>query len=230
MKYEKKKILLLILFILLTTLIYMIWLKDFLTFEQFKIYRAELIQWVQGHMWESVILYIVLYLLIAGLSLPGLPVLTMAGAFVFGIIPATIYVLLAATTGAFIAFLLSRYLIGEWVQKKYKKHLITFNRQVDQHGKYYLLTLRLMPLFPFTWINLFCGLTPIKKMTFLWITFLGIFPGTLLNAYIGSLAGHINSPQEILSGGIFIGFFLLGLLAMIPVFYKHLARISHKRS
>ena len=148
----------------------------------------------------------------------------MAGAFVFGIWPAVVYVNISATVGAVMAFLLARYLLGDWVQNRFKDKLTGFNRQVEKNGVYYLLTLRLMPLFPFTWINLFCGLTTIRLVTFLWTTCLGILPGTVVFVYAGSQLGQINSPGELLSPGVLLAFFLLGIFALFPVIVKRLKK------
>jgi uncharacterized membrane protein YdjX (TVP38/TMEM64 family) len=224
MSYEKKKLILLGLLIFLVILLYFLWFKDFLTFERLKAYRSDLYVFVRGHMLTCVIGFIFIYIIVAGLSLPGSPVLTMAGAFVFGIFGAVVYVIIGATIGAVTAFSLSRYLVGDWVQARYKDKLTTFNRQVQQDGVYYLLTLRFMPLFPFTWINLFSGLTKMRLFTFLWTTSLGILPGTVVNAYAGSQLGRINSPEELFSSRILIAFFLLSVFALMPVIVKRLRK------
>lgn len=220
MKNEKKRLILLGLLIFLVILLYFLWFKDFLTFERLKAYRGDLYEFVKSHMLVCVIGFIFIYIIVAGLSLPGSPVLTMAGAFVFGVFGAVVYVIIGATIGAVTAFSLSRYLVGDWVQARYKDKLATFNRQVEQNGVYYLLTLRLMPLFPFTWINLFSGLTKMRLFTFLWTTALGILPGTVVNAYAGSQLGRINSPGELFSSRVLIAFFLLGVFALMPVIVK----------
>jgi uncharacterized membrane protein YdjX (TVP38/TMEM64 family) len=224
MKHENKKLVLLGLLIFLVVVLYFLWFKDFLTFERLKVYRSELYDFVRGHMLVSIIGFIFIYIVVAGLSLPGSPVLTMAGSFVFGVFGAVVYVNIGATIGAVTAFSLSRYLVGDWVQARYKNKLTIFNQQVEQNGVYYLLTLRLMPLFPFTWINLFSGLTKMRLFTFLWTTSLGILPGTVVNAYAGSQLGRINSPEELFSSRVLIAFFLLGLFALLPVIVKRLKK------
>jgi uncharacterized membrane protein YdjX (TVP38/TMEM64 family) len=224
MKHEKKRFILLGLLIFLVILLYILWFKDFLTFERLKAYRGDLYAFFRGHMVISVIGFIFIYIMVAGLSLPGSPVLTMAGAFVFGVFGAVVYVIIGATIGAVTAFSLSRYLVGDWVQARYKDKLTTFNEQVEQDGVYYLLTLRFMPLFPFTWINLFSGLTKMRLVTFLWTTSLGILPGTVVNAYAGSQLGRINSPEELFSPRVLIAFFLLSVFALMPVIVKRLRK------
>jgi uncharacterized membrane protein YdjX (TVP38/TMEM64 family) len=81
-----------------------------------------------------------------------------------------------------------------------------------------------MPLFPFTWINLFSGLTKMRLFTFLWTTSLGILPGTVVNAYAGSQLGRINSPGELFSTRVLIAFFLLGIFAFMPVVVRWLKK------
>lgn len=224
MNDEKKRLILLALLIFLVILLYFLWFRDFLTFERLKAYRSDLYDFVRGHLVISIIVFIFIYIVVAGLSLPGSPVLTMAGAFVFGVLGAVVYVNIGATIGAVTAFSLSRYLVGDWVQARYKDKLTTFNRQVEQDGVYYLLTLRFMPLFPFTWINLFSGLTKMRLFIFLWTTSLGILPGTVVNAYAGSQLGRINSPGELFSYRVLIAFFLLGVFALMPVIVKRLRK------
>jgi len=228
MKYEKRKFVILALSVILTIILYHFVLKDILTFEQLKAYRNDLVDFVRVNFWISITVFILIFILVAGLSLPGSPVLTMAGAYVFGIVPAVIFVNIGATAGAVIAFFISRFLLGDWVQSRFHSKLKHFNSQVRQNGIYYLLTVRLMPLFPFTWINLFSGLTKMKISTFIWTTSLGIIPGTLLNAFAGKQLSNIDSPNDLFSPGVLSAFFLLGLFALLPVFYHRWKRKRHR--
>ncbi len=224
-KKYKKRLIFLVLLVFLVVFFYIFGMKEYLSFEKLKAYRADLYVFVQRHFLVSVIGFIVIYILIASLSMPGAPVLAMAGGFVYGFIQTAAIVNIAATIGATTAFLLSRYLVGDWVQTRFKEKLQTFNRQFEKDGVYYLLTLRFAPIFPFTWVNLFCGLTNIRILTFLWTTALGILPGTLLICYTGSQLGQINSPKDLLSPGIWIAFILLSIFAFLPVVYKKLRKL-----
>ena len=223
-KKYKKRLIFLVLLVLLVAFLYISGMNEYLSFKKLKSYRADLYVFVHQHFLISIIGFFVIYILIASLSMPGAPILAMAGGFVYGVFQTTAIVDIAATIGATIAFLLSRCLVGDWVQNRFKDKLQTFNRQFEQDGVYYLLTLRFAPIFPFTWINLFCGLTNISIITFLWTTALGILPGTLLAAYTGSQLGQINSPKDLLSPGIWIAFILLSIFAFLPVIYKKLKR------
>ena len=96
----------------------------------------------------------------AGLSLPGAVILTLAGGFLFGFVWGTLFVNLGATTGATLAFLASRYLLRDWVERKFGKWLEPGSAGFYAKDAFsYLLTLRLIPLFPFFVVNLVSGLT-----------------------------------------------------------------------
>lgn len=217
MKKYRKRLLILLAFIVVIIAVYKIGLADYLTFETLKAYKTDIQRYVSSHFVLSVLLFVVVYITVTGLSLPGATILTLSGGFVFGTIPAAIFVNIGATIGATIAFLLARYLLGEWVQARFQDQLLKFNREMDRYGKYYLLTLRFAPLFPFMWINLFSGLTKIPAWTYIWTTSLGIIPGSLVYAHTGNQLSRIDSLGDIVSAGILIAFILLSLLAFTPV-------------
>jgi uncharacterized membrane protein YdjX (TVP38/TMEM64 family) len=217
---NKKRLFLLVLLFLVIVLLYQFVLKDRLTLEQFNLYRVEIRGYVDNHYIFSVSLYLLLYIVIAGLSLPGLPVLTVMGGFAFGAVAGALYTCSAATTGAVIAFLLSRYLVGEWVQERFKNKLDRINTRLDEEGVYYLLALRLMPPVPFTWLNLACGLTSLRLSGYIWATALGIFPATFLVSNVGAQLGTVASVKDFFSTSVLLAIGLLSILALLPVLGK----------
>ena len=110
----------------------------------------------------SVLTYIGVYIFTVSLSIPGATVLTIAGGFLFGAVWATLFINIGATCGACINFLLARYFFGESVQKKYSTGLFKFNKEFKENGIFYLLFVRLVPIFPFFLINIAGGFTKIK--------------------------------------------------------------------
>jgi uncharacterized membrane protein YdjX (TVP38/TMEM64 family) len=213
---QHKKILLLIFLISAVALVRFSGIGDVLSFENLKREREHLAALVQAHYLLSVVYFITIYIVVASLSIPGAEVLTLAGGFLFGTLPATLYVNVGATTGATVAFLAARYLLGNWLQRKYQEKLGAFNEKMKKNGSRYLLSLRLVPVFPFFLINLLSGFTNVSVKTFAWTTALGIIPGTAVFAYAGRQIGSINSPSEILSAGIIIAFAVLALFALLP--------------
>jgi len=159
--------------------------------------------------------YMLVYIIMTALSLPGATVLTLAGGAVFGIFTGVIIVSFASTIGATIAFLFSRYMFRDWVQAKFSNKISAINEGVKKEGGVYLFTLRLVPVFPFFMINLIMGLTPISTGLFYTVSQIGMFPGTIVYINAGTQLAKIDSLGGILSPGLLFAFALLGLFPLI---------------
>jgi uncharacterized membrane protein YdjX (TVP38/TMEM64 family) len=195
-------------------------LGRYLSLETLKQHRDQLLLFTDTHYAASILLFIVTYIVVAGLALPGAVILTLAGGFLFGSVLGTVFVNLGATTGAVLAFLASRYLLHDAVEQKFGKWLGPFQEGFAKNGFSYLLTLRLIPLFPFFVVNLVSGLTRVNVGTYAGATAIGIIPGSFVYAYAGRQLGSINSLKEIASPNVIGAFVLLGLFALIPIVYK----------
>jgi uncharacterized membrane protein YdjX (TVP38/TMEM64 family) len=174
----------------------------------------------------------VLYVAITGLSLPGAAIMTLAYGWMFGFWPALILVSLSSTAGATVAFLMSRYLLRDVIQRRFSRQLAGFNSAFERDGAFYLFTLRLIPAVPFFVVNAGMGLTPISVRTFWWVSQLGMLPATILYIYAGtSLPGldELKNPSvtKILSPQLLIAFTVLGLF---PLFVKKIAARFAKSS
>ncbi len=199
-----------------------------LSLESLQSNAGKLVQYSNQNYLLSVLAYIVIYIVVTGLSLPGATILTLAGGFLYKVFFTVIYVNIAATTGAMLAFLFARYIAGQWIQQRYGDKLAKFNEEVDRNGAYYLLTLRLIPIFPFFLINTFAGLTNVPLRTFLWTTSLGIFPGSLVYAYAGQQLGRIKAVQDIFTGQVLLAFLLLAAFAVLPVIINRIKKTKQK--
>lgn len=160
------------------------------------------------------------YVAVTGLSLPGAAALSLAYAWLFGFVPTVILVSFASTTGASIAFLLSRYLFGDAMQKKYADRLVSINQELDADGPFYLFTLRLIPAVPFFVINVVMGLTRIPLRTFWLVSQIGMLPGTMAYVYAGSSVPDLQTLNErglsqLLSRDLLLAFVVLGTLPLI---------------
>jgi uncharacterized membrane protein YdjX (TVP38/TMEM64 family) len=216
MSKQRKRIVLLALFIAAIVLLRYTPLGALFTFENLKQHRDSLSLSVQDHYGLSVAGFIALYVLVTSLSLPGAAVLTLAAGFLFGTLAGTLYVNVGATMGASVAFLSARYFLGKGLQEKYQSQLRKFNTEIERSGTSYLLTLRLIPVFPFFLINFLSGLTTIPLRTFIWTTSLGIIPGTVVYAFAGRQIGSLDSLSDILSKRVIAAFVVLALFALIP--------------
>jgi uncharacterized membrane protein YdjX (TVP38/TMEM64 family) len=195
-------------------------LGRFLSLTALKDNRDSLLAFTDANFMAAVAIFIGAYAMMAGLSLPGAVILTLAGGFLFGAGWATVFVNVGATTGATVAFLTARYLLRDTVEQKFGKWLGPFQEGFAKNAFSYLLTLRLIPLFPFFVVNLVSGLTRVSVGTYVAATALGIIPGSFVYAYAGRQLGTVNSLKEIASPNVIAAFVLLGLLALVPVIYK----------
>ncbi len=201
-------------------------LGRFLSLAALKENRDGLLAFTEANFAAAVGIFIVAYAIVTGLSLPGAVILTLAGGFLFGAVFATLFVNIGATTGATLAFLTARYLLRDTVEQKFGKWLGPFQEGFAKNALSYLLTLRLIPLFPFFVVNLVSGLTRVNVGTYVAATAIGIIPGSFVYAYAGHQLGSINSLREVASPNVLAAFGLLGLLALVPVVYKRFAAKS----
>lgn len=110
----------------------------------------------------SWLIFLVVYVVVTALSIPGAAVMTLAGGAIFGFVTGLLLVSFASAMGATLAFLVARYLLRDWVQQRFGDRLKTINQGIEKDGAFYLFTLRLVPVFPFFLINLVMALTPLK--------------------------------------------------------------------
>ena len=167
-----------------------------------------------------------LYVVAALLSLPGISLLTIGAGAIFGFFKGFILVSFASTIGATLAFLMSRYLFKDVVQKKFSSQLQKINTGVEQEGAFYLFTMRLIPLIPFFLINLLMGLTSIKTATFYIVSQIGMIPVSAIFTYSGNQLAQIETLKDVLSPQLLLAFALLGIF---PIAAKKLVAVYRRR-
>ena len=158
--------------------------------------------------------YMLIYIIVTALSLPGAAVMTLAGGAIFGFITGLVAVSFASTIGATLACFVSRFILRDWVQGKIGDKLKTVNEGVEKEGAFYLFTLRLIPVFPFWLINLGMGLTKMPLKTFYWVSQIGMLAGTAVYVNAGKELGKIDSLSGILSPTLIASFVLLGIFPL----------------
>ncbi|WP_439842553.1 FAD-dependent oxidoreductase [Aeromonas taiwanensis] len=187
-------------------------LGHYLSLSQLQARQASLALWVDRHFVAASLLFLVIYVLSTALSLPGASLLTLAGSAVFGVAWGLLLVSFASSLGATLAFLSARFLLRDWVSARFGDKLATFQTGMTKDGPFYLLSLRLIPLFPFFLVNLVMGLTPIRVSTYYWVSQLGMLPGTFVYVLAGSELATLTSTGNILSPGLVAALTLLGLM------------------
>ena len=159
--------------------------------------------------------YFFIYIIVTGLSLPGAAVMTLAGGYLFGVIKGTLLVSFASTFGACLAFLAARFVLRDWVEKKFRTRMDSIKKGIEKEGKMYLFSLRLIPIFPFFLINLVMGLTPMRLSSFYWVSQLGMLPGTIAYVNAGRSLATIDSLRSVLSPTVILSFTLLGIFPIL---------------
>ncbi|HEX7055322.1 MAG TPA: FAD-dependent oxidoreductase [Burkholderiales bacterium] len=198
----------------------------YLTLESLKAQQAWLGEAYAAHPWRAAAAFFVLYVAYTGLSLPGAGLLSLVAGAVFGLAWGTLLVSFASSLGATVAFLAARFVLRDWVRRRFAGRLAAIDRGVERDGALYLFLLRLTPAAPFFLINLAMGLTPMRTATFYAVSQLGMLAGTLVYVNAGTQLASLSSPRDILSWPIAGALLALGLF---PLLAKRLAEAVRAR-
>ena len=210
-----KKLLLATLIAIVLILLLLFDVHNYLTMEYLKYSKDKLDVYYQDNPLLVLGTYFVIYLASTAFSLPGAAVLSLSGGALFGLTAGTLVVSFASTIGATLAMLIARVLLRDWVKDRFASQMKTINSGMLKEGAFYLFTLRLLPAVPFFVINLVMGLTPLRTVTFFWVSQLGMLPATLVYVNAGSELGKIQSIDDIFSPQLIISFVLLGIFPLL---------------
>jgi len=198
-------------------------LGDHLSLAELKARRDQLQGFVALHPVLSFGLYILIYIAVVSLSLPGALVMTLSGGFLFGPWLGAAAASSGASLGAAVIFLVCRTAVGDSLRGKAGSTISRIEEGVRRDAFSYILTLRLIPAIPFWLVNLAAGFVNIPLRTFLAATVLGILPGSLVYSGLGAGLGEVfASGQEpnlrvIFEPHVLLPLVGLGLLSLLPV-------------
>jgi len=187
-------------------------LEQYLTLEMIQAKSGALRDQVQAHPWWAGSVFFAAYVALTVMSFPGTVVLTLLAGALFGLVGGTLMVSFASNIGALVAMLISRFLLRDWIQKRFAKQIASINRGLERDGAFYLFSLRLIPLVPFVLLNPALGLTRVSMWTFWWTTQAGMLPGHAIYVGAGRQLARIREISDILSPS------LIGTLALLAVF------------
>ena len=194
--------------------------SQYFTLENLKLNRDMLDDFYRENTLAMIVGYITAYIMIGLFLLPGATFLSFAAGLIFGPALGVGIVVVGSTLGAALAFLVSRYLLRDWVQEKFGKQVRGVNDNLCEKPLNSVLFFRLIPLFPFFAVNIGFALSQVPLKFFFWGTMFGKLPATYIYANAGNNLATINSFAEIMSMKVLVSLFFLGVLALIPVFYK----------
>ncbi len=155
--------------------------------------------------------FVVYYALHTGMMMPGAGLLSLVAGKLFGLALGLPMANVAATMGATLAFLMSRFVFGAFVRERYGDRLAEVDRALEREGPFYLFSMRLIPWMPFFLTNILMGLTPIRLRTYWWVSQLSMLPGGVLYVYTGSQLPSLRELSEeglrsVLTPGLAVAF------------------------
>jgi pyruvate/2-oxoglutarate dehydrogenase complex dihydrolipoamide dehydrogenase (E3) component/uncharacterized membrane protein YdjX (TVP38/TMEM64 family) len=162
--------------------------------------------------------FFAVYVLITGASLPGAAIMTLAAGALFGLLWGVALVSFASAIGATIAFVVARYVLRDFVRRHLEKQSLAVDAGMQKDGAFYLMALRLVPIFPFFLVNLAMGLTAIRVTTFYWVSQLGMLPGTIVYVNAGTQLAQIKTLSDVASPALLGSFALLGIFPLLAKF------------
>ncbi|MAZ77238.1 MAG: hypothetical protein CMF39_00980 [Legionellaceae bacterium] len=201
-------------------------LHRYLTFSTLKAHREQLLAWTDKNHVIAAIIYIIIYVIAAAISIPGATVLTLIGGFLFGLWLGTFYVVISATIGACLIFLAAKTALSDLLKRKAGKFINKLEKEFKANSMSYLLFLRLVPIFPFWLINIVAGLFGVTLTIFFITTFFGIIPGSFVYVSIGNGLGALLAEGKapdlsiIFKPAILLPLLGLAILSLLPIVYK----------
>lgn len=212
------KILLLALFALLFLVAYQAGLAKALTFTFLQSSLSHIQIMVDGNPAQVMFLFFCFYIVVTAISFPGSSILCLLAGAIFGTTKGLILVSIASTIGATLAFWAARFLFRDFLEKKFGTRLSFINQNIERDGIWYLLTMRLIPVFPFSLVNFLMGVTSIRAPLFFMMSLLGMLPTTILLVFAGQRFTKINSLLEVFSPIVLTALILLGVSPYLAKF------------
>ncbi|AHE68116.1 hypothetical protein Loa_02579 [Legionella oakridgensis ATCC 33761 = DSM 21215] len=206
----------------------------YLSFENLKLHREILLAWMEKNFMQVFLSFMVIYIVLVAISVPGATILTMTAGFLFGPVLGLLAVVISATIGALIVFLAVDLALREWIANKTSQWIKVMEKGFQENAFSYLLFLRLIPLFPFWILNIVPALLGISKRSFVLATCLGILPGSLVYVMVGDGIGHLIDTHQkpdfslIYDPKILLPMMALAFLLLLPVLYKQFKKQEHK--
>ena len=191
-------------------------------------YHTELLDFIENKFFSSLILFTIIYVVSIAISLPIGSFLTFIGGYIFGAYYGFFSVIIGATVGALILFMIIKVgilrTIGSIHQKSDLINKIKFG--IDKNIWSYLFFIRFFPIFPFWLVNIAPAILGVRLLPYTVTTFFGIMPGSLSIILIGSGVEDIVNKKVDFAWNFsdhkffFIGLLILSLISILPIFLK----------
>jgi len=211
----------------LAGLLYYFKVADHITLENIKQESECLRLMVQNNYLFSVLVYVFFFVLFLVAGFPSTIPMVLLSGYLFGTFFGALYATLGATIGSVISFFLFRYWIKEFLQERYKKRLVYFEKQMEKYGIGYLLVLHYTSVVPFFVINMIAALTHVSLKAFIFTCLIGSFPVYCIFASAGMQLSEIHAAGDIFSGPVIAAFVLLITMAFVSMIMRKI-RLHHE--
>ena len=199
---------------------------DYVSLESFRTHQLGIVKFIQSDYYVSILIFIGLYVFSTALSIPGALILTMLGGYLFGAFLGALFSLIGATLGASILFIAARSAFGELFKPKIGSSIERMRNELTKNAFFYLLFLRLAPVFPFFVVNIAPAFLNISFFNYFFASFLGMIPGAAAYALMGSglnktvvaSEGFDDIPN--ISFEFLAGLVGLAILSLIPILIR----------
>jgi uncharacterized membrane protein YdjX (TVP38/TMEM64 family) len=199
--------------LLVAAVLLLVWWNADLSLQDMLAAQGELAMHFMEHPTLVTLIYFGVFVLITALCLPGAGVLMLVGGGCMGFGLCMVVSTAASALGALLTMLFARHFFRSSVESRFANKLNDINTGIEKNEVAYLLSLRLAPIIPFVAFNLLAGLTRVKPWTFLWTSFIGMLPGTMLYVNAGNELSKVNKLEELISLEVLIS---LAALALVP--------------
>lgn len=192
-------------------------LRDWLTIDQLKQSRVALAQLIEARPFVTATAFFLFCLVATAACFPAAPILGVSGGALFGFWPGLPIVLIASSIGSTIAFFDARYLLRDWVKRRFARRIEAIDRGIEAHGGLYLLTLRLNPVVPYWLVNLAMGVTSMRLRTYVALSVAGLLPATFIYVNAGTQLATLDSASDIVSPQLVVTLVLLSLFPLVAL-------------
>jgi uncharacterized membrane protein YdjX (TVP38/TMEM64 family) len=199
--------------LLVAAVLLLVWLNADVSLQDMLAAQRELAMHFVDNPTMVTVIYFGVFVLLTALCLPGAGVLMLVGGGCMGFGLCMVVSTAASALGALLTMLFARHFFRSSVESRFANKLNDINRGIEKNEVAYLLSLRLAPIIPFVAFNLLAGLTRVKPWTFLWTSFLGMLPGTMLYVNAGNELAKVNKLEELISLEVMVS---LAALALVP--------------
>jgi uncharacterized membrane protein YdjX (TVP38/TMEM64 family) len=196
---------------------YLTGLYEYFRWDVLKEHRDSWRQIIDQNRTSAAILFVVLSVALMSLSLPVGSVLSLTAGALFDLWLGVGLVAISSAFGCTFAFLISRYLLRDFVRHWFGRWLRIVDPLIHRDGASYLLMLRLSPVVPFFALNAVMGLTHIELRKYIAVSLVGMLPSCFLYTLVGTEIMRIESPKDIISTELVV---LLSLLAFMPLLFS----------